>query len=211
MEIWSRVDSAWRRAFELAWEAYGAGTIPVGAVVTDADGSLLAEGRNRVFERSAPAGQISGSLVAHAELNALAELDIGRRYLDCTLRTTLEPCPLCIGAAWVSTIGRVSFAARDVLAGAAKLIERHLEAADRARNVPLAVDGPLDGALAVFAELLPVTFFLERRGPEHYTTAAYRARRPQLVALAAAFRLRERADEPLDDVVRQLADALQSA
>jgi tRNA(adenine34) deaminase len=209
VEVWSEVDPAWRRAFELAWEAYGAGTIPVGAVVTDADGSVLAEGRNRVFERSAPAGQISGSLVAHAELNALAELGIERRYFDCTLRTTLEPCPLCIGAAWVSTIGRASFAARDVIAGAANLIERHLEA-DRARNFPLAVDGPLDGALAVFAELLPVAFFLER-GREHHANAAYRARRPQLVALAEAFRLRERADEPLDDVVRQLADEFQAA
>ena len=68
----------------------------------------------------------------------------------------------------------------------------------------------LTGSSGCF-ELLPVTFFLERRGPEHAGTAAYRARRPQLVALAEVLRLRERADKRLDDVVRQLGDALQSA
>ena len=33
----------------LAWEAYGAGTIPVGAALVDAEGAVVAEGRNRVY------------------------------------------------------------------------------------------------------------------------------------------------------------------
>jgi tRNA(adenine34) deaminase len=207
MDAWTELEPAWRAAFELSWEAYGAGTIPVGAVVTDADGSVLARGRNRMFEATGPDGQIFGSRVAHAEINALVQLGTERRYWECTLRTTLEPCAQCIAAAWLSTIGRVAFAASDAYAGAAKLIERQIEAADSARNYPMAVDGPLSGPLAVFAELLPVSFFVDR-DPRHPVTDAYREGRPRLVALAERLRLRERKGDPLDDVLAQIWDEL---
>src|SRR5436309_10138903 len=144
MEAWRELEPAWHEAFELAWEAFAAGTIPVGAVVTDSDGTLLSRGRNRIFDKPVP-GQIAGSRVAHAEINALVQLGMDRRYHDCTLWTTLEPCAQCVGAAWLSTIGRVVFAATDVYGGASKLIERHIEAADSARNFPMAVVGPPDG------------------------------------------------------------------
>jgi tRNA(adenine34) deaminase len=203
----SQLDPAWRAAFELAWEAYRAGTIPVGAVVTDSDGTVLAQGRNRMFEASGPDGQIFGSRVAHAEINALVQLGTERRYWECTLRTTLEPCAQCIAAAWLSTIGRVSFAASDAYAGAAKLIERQIEAADSARNYPMAVDGPLSGPLAVFAELLAVSFFVDR-DPQHEVTEAYRARRPELVGLAERLGLRERKKANLDEILAELWNEL---
>src|SRR5437870_4909584 len=130
MDVWAELEPVWRPAFELSWEAYCAGTIPVGAVVTDSDGTVLARGRNRMFETSGPEGEIFGSRVAHAEINALVQLGTERRYFECTLWTTLEPCAQCVAAAWLSTIGRVSFAASDAYAGAAKLIERQIEAAD---------------------------------------------------------------------------------
>ena len=207
MDVWAELEPVWRPAFELSWEAYCAGTIPVGAVVTDSDGTVLARGRNRMFETSGPEGEIFGSRVAHAEINALVQLGTERRYFECTLWTTLEPCAQCIAAAWLSTIGRVSFAASDAYAGAAKLIERQIEAADSARNFPMAVDGPLDGPLALFAELLPVSFFVDR-DPRHPVTDAYRERRPYLVALAERARLRERKGVHLDDVLAQLGEEL---
>jgi len=49
-------------------------------------------GRNRITESSAPEGQIFGSRVAHAEVNALVQLGLERGYFECTLWTTLEPC-----------------------------------------------------------------------------------------------------------------------
>jgi tRNA(adenine34) deaminase len=207
MDAWSALEPAWRAAFNLSWQAYCAGTIPVGVVVTDSDGTVLARGRNRMFEASGPEGQIFGSRVAHAEINALVQLGTDRRYFECTLWTTLEPCAQCIGAAWLSTIGRVSFAASDVYGGAAKLIERQIEAADSARSFPMAVDGPMGGALAVFAELLPVAFFLDW-DPHHHVTETYRERRPQLVAVAERVRLQERAGIPLDEVLAQIWDVL---
>src|SRR5437867_8494198 len=134
MQSWGDLEPAWHEAFQLAWGAHGAGTIPVGAVVTDVDGRVISRGRNRMFDAGAPRGQIFGSRVAHAEINALVQLGTERRYFDSTLWTTLEPCAQCIGAAWLSTIGRVVFAATDVYGGASKLIERQIEAADSARN-----------------------------------------------------------------------------
>jgi tRNA(adenine34) deaminase len=190
---------AWGVALGLAWEAYLAGTIPVGAVVTDSDGTILATGRNRMYDAEAPTGQIYGTRIAHAEINTLVQLGTGRRYFDCTLWTTLEPCAQCVGAAWLSTIGRVRFAASDVYAGAAKLIERQIEAADSARRFPMPVEGPESGSLALLAELLPVSHFLDR-DPEHHVTVTYRERRPELVKLAERLKLRGRSGASLSQI-----------
>jgi tRNA(Arg) A34 adenosine deaminase TadA len=207
MDVWRDLDPAWRAAFELAWEAFGAGTIPVGAVVTDETGAIVARGRNRIFAREAPAGQIFGTRVAHAEINALVQLGMERRYHDCTLWTTLEPCAQCIGAAWLSTIGAVRFATSDVYGGASKLIERQIEAADSARDFHMAVDGPLDGPLATFSELLHVEFFLARDA-NHSVANVYRERRPELVRIAERVRLRDHAPAPLDEVLARVWNEL---
>jgi len=52
------------------WEAYLAGTIPVGAVVVDEAGEVLSQGRNRIFDEPRD-GHLGGSRLAHAEVNAL--------------------------------------------------------------------------------------------------------------------------------------------
>jgi len=207
LQSWDDLEPAWHEACRLAWEAYGAGTIPVGAVVTDANGTAIARGRNRMFDTSAPAGQIFGSRVAHAEINALVQLGTGRRYEGCTLWTTLEPCSQCIGAAWLSTIGTVRFAATDVYAGASKMIERQIEAADSFRRYPMNVEGPVEGPSAVFAELLHVEIFLRTR-PESEVSDAYRERRPELVALAERLPLHEHATSSLDEVLPLIWDEL---
>jgi tRNA(adenine34) deaminase len=204
MDGWRELDPAWRAAFKLAWEAFAVPTIPVGAVVTDADGTAIARGRNRMFDAAPFEGQIAGSRVAHAEINALVQLGTGRRYGDCTLWTTLEPCAQCVGAAWLSTIGRVVFAATDVYGGASRLIERQIEAADSARNFPLEVVGPLDNPLAAFSELLHVAFFVARRPAGDFVLSTYRERRPELTALAERLRLHERVASPLEELLPRI-------
>ena len=52
MRAWEELEPAWRAAFELAWEAYAAGSIPVGAVVANG-ATIVARGRNRLFETTA--------------------------------------------------------------------------------------------------------------------------------------------------------------
>ncbi len=106
--------AAMERALELAARAAATGDIPVGAVVMDAAGVIVAEGGN-LRERS-------GDPLAHAEIVALREAaaTIGSWHLDeCTLVVTLEPCLMCAGAILQAHVGRVVFGAWDAKAGAA--------------------------------------------------------------------------------------------
>ena len=194
----------WCAALELAWEAYRADTIPVGAVITDIDGTVLAAGRNRIHDSVAPPGQIFGSRVAHAEINALVQLPVDRTYRDCTLWTTLEPCAQCVAASWISSIGHVRYAAPDVYAGASKLVEREIEATDRVRTFPMTVVGPASGATALVPELLVVSHFVER-SPDHHVTDALRRLRPELVALAIRIDLPRHVERSLDELYEIIA------
>lgn len=102
------------RALALAAEAGDAGEIPVGAVVTDAAGTIIGEGRN---EREA-----THDPTAHAEVVALraAAAAVGSWNLSgCTLTVTLEPCLMCAGALLQAHVSRVVFGAWDDKAGAA--------------------------------------------------------------------------------------------
>ncbi|WP_415947618.1 tRNA adenosine(34) deaminase TadA [Streptomyces sp. KLOTTS4A1] len=101
-------------ALEEAELALQGGDVPVGALVLDPGGSLLAAGHN---EREA-----TGDPTAHAEILALrrAAAKSGQwRLADCTLVVTLEPCVMCAGALVQSRIARVVYGARDEKAGAA--------------------------------------------------------------------------------------------
>ena len=105
----------WRAALELAWEAYLAGTIPVGSVVAAPDGRVVARGRNRVFDP--PGRGLSGSRLAHAEVDALSRLPVTERYRDHVLYSTLEPCLLCVAATLLATVGRIDYATTDPFGG----------------------------------------------------------------------------------------------
>ena len=89
------------------------GDVPVGAIVVDQDGEVLASRHN---ER-----QLTGDPTAHAEVLALrdAATKVGTWRLDeCTLIATLEPCVMCAGAAQQARIGSVIYGAMDMKAGA---------------------------------------------------------------------------------------------
>ncbi|UYO96462.1 tRNA adenosine(34) deaminase TadA [Microbacterium sp. M28] len=102
------------RALELARDAAAGGDVPVGAVVLDPSGRILAEGRNTREQTHDPTG--------HAEIVALraAAAAAGSWNLEGhTLVVTLEPCVMCAGAILQARIGRVVFGAWDDKAGAA--------------------------------------------------------------------------------------------
>jgi tRNA(Arg) A34 adenosine deaminase TadA len=198
------LDRAWRTSFELAWDALRSGSIPVGAVVVDAAGEVVAEGRNRIFESDAPRGQLAGSFLAHAELNALAYLDPVRRYSEHVLYTTLEPCALCVGAAIMVMVGRVSYASNDVYGGGSQL---RLDNPHTARQ-PLVVEGPLDGIVGDLGELLHVAHFLWRK-PDSIVVEVHRKRNPRIVELAERVDLMSAAQEgaTLDDAMTLVGNA----
>jgi tRNA(adenine34) deaminase len=112
----------WRACVEEAWAAYRTGSLPIGAVIADARGRIVTRGRNRISEAKPPEGLLGGNPLAHAEVNALLALHAtDADPAACVLYTTTEPCPLCVGASYMSRVRDLRFAARDPWAGGAHL------------------------------------------------------------------------------------------
>lgn len=146
------IDGPMRRALELAWEAYAARSFPVGAVVVDAAGVIIAEGRNRIGDSAAPPGRLCNTALAHAEIDALAQLPPGR-YDGHTLYTSLEPCLLCRSAAVMCGVGTVRYLGCDALW---RGLDRIVELNDHTANRHPLIVGPGDGLYARFASVLPL-------------------------------------------------------
>ena len=93
--------------------APGHGDVPIGAVLLDPSGGVVAAAHN--------ARELTLDPPAHAELLALrrAAEALGTWHLDgCTLVVTLEPCTMCAGALVLARVGRLVFGAFDEKAGA---------------------------------------------------------------------------------------------
>jgi tRNA(adenine34) deaminase len=110
---WSSLAQPWQRAFEAAWASWRSGSAAVGAAITDSEGAIVAVGQNRMLDLPGGPGPLAGTLMAHAEMNALVGLPPGD-YRGHTLYTTYEPCFMC-AATIIGTyqIPRVAFAAYD--------------------------------------------------------------------------------------------------
>ena len=95
-----------REALAEAEAAGEAGQLPIGAVLV-LEGEVVSRGQNRHLERR--------TQLAHAELEALYEGGEAAwsRHADCVLYTTVEPCPMCLGAVVMADIPHVVFAAHD--------------------------------------------------------------------------------------------------
>ena len=130
-----------------------AGEVPVGAIVTGSDGSVLARGRNRREANHDP--------TAHAEILALREAAaaVGSWRLDrCTLYVTLEPCAMCAAAAVLARLACVIWGAPDLKAGFAGSLGNLLD--DGRLNHRVAVRG---GLRAEEAAALLQKFFAKLR------------------------------------------------
>jgi tRNA(adenine34) deaminase len=141
-----------RRALLAAKSAAERGEVPVGAVVARG-GKVLAVAAN---EREA-----TNDPTAHAELLAIrraANTLGGWRLTGCTLYSSLEPCPMCAGAAHAARVDRLVYAAPDPKAGYAGTL--HDVPADARLNHTIAVEKGLLEAEA--AEMLR-DFFRNRR------------------------------------------------
>jgi tRNA(adenine34) deaminase len=94
-----------------AWREHG--DVPVGALVLDPTGTIIATGVNK--------RELANDPTAHAEVVAIREAGkvLQNWRLDgCTLVVTLEPCAMCAGAVLQSRISRLVFGAWDEKAGA---------------------------------------------------------------------------------------------
>ncbi|GGQ96268.1 nucleoside deaminase [Deinococcus ruber] len=116
----------WDVAMEEAWDAYSAGSLPIGACVVDDTGEVLSRGRNRLGEARRVEGIIAGHRMAHAEMNALlCLLDLtAEQSRQLTLVSSVEPCPMCLGAMRMQRISPLAFATRDSWAGHTDALEQ---------------------------------------------------------------------------------------
>ena len=109
----SPYDELMREALTVAAGAVETGDIPVGALVVDAAGLILAATPN--------ARERDGDPTAHAEVLALRAAAAARgswRLDGCTLVVTLEPCTMCAGALVLARVSRLVYGADDPKAGA---------------------------------------------------------------------------------------------
>ena len=103
-------------AIREAEKSFKEGGIPIGAVLVK-DDEVISRGHNRLIQND--------SVILHAEMDAIE--NAGRLnyedYIECTLYTTLSPCPMCSGAIILYNIPRVVIGENTTLMGAENLLK----------------------------------------------------------------------------------------
>jgi tRNA(adenine34) deaminase len=106
-------------ALEEAERAFHEGTIPIGAVILGPSGEIISIGRNRVHTNH--------DATAHAEIDAIRAA--GRTLFNpqyknqCTIYSSVEPCPMCSGALILADISRSVWALSDDYLGAMRIMK----------------------------------------------------------------------------------------
>jgi len=176
---WSDLAPVWQRVLELSWEAWLEGCVPIGAVIVDRHGNLVASGRNRISIDHAPEGQICGSKLAHAEMNALLALPKDVDPHELAIHSAVEPCPLCMGAIYMAGVRQIHFAARDAYAGSTNL----LGATPYLSRKPVKAHPPHDPILEAAVTALHTEFCLRRSAETRVLVELWRIDSPTGVAL----------------------------
>lgn len=149
----------WQVTLDLAWQAFKEGSIPIGSVIVNEVQAIVAKGRNQI-NMIDPDNSLSGSLVSHAELNALSQLKVSEHphIRDYHLYTSLEPCPMCLGALAMSKLRHIHYGSKDIYAGALNLVDKHKYLKNRAMNIDY-----VGGDIEVFQLILETSFELKRQ------------------------------------------------
>jgi tRNA(adenine34) deaminase len=146
-------------AVAAARPAFDTGDVPIGAVVLDPSGTVLASACN--------AREATRDPTAHAEILALraaaAVHGDGWRLERCTLAVTVEPCTMCAGAAVLARVGRIVFGSWETRTGAVGSLWDVVR--DRRLNHRPEVVGPdaLDPAVVAECAALLDGFFADHR------------------------------------------------
>lgn len=137
----------------MAREAGANGEVPIGCVIVDADGSLIARAGNRTITDNDP--------TAHAEILALrqAAKAIGNyRLTGATVYSTIEPCVMCAGALVNARVKRLVFGAHDLRFGAVETKFRLCDSDILNHRIDV-----VSGVLAEECRLLMQEFFRAKR------------------------------------------------
>jgi cytosine/creatinine deaminase len=105
-------------AIEEAEKGLAEGGIPIGSVIVDRD-KIIGRGHNRRIQQQ--------SVILHGEMDAFE--NSGRQpasvYRQCTLYTTLSPCPMCTGAILLYGIPKVIVGENQTFMGSEDLLRQH--------------------------------------------------------------------------------------
>ncbi len=152
-QVQTRLNEWMRMALKEAQKAQNEGEVPVGAIVVDKNGTIVAKAHNQSIARNDP--------TAHAEILALRKAGArlkNYRLAECILVVTVEPCPMCAGAAVWSRIKALVFGARDERYGACGSVFQ-IANSPKLNHRPEIVGGILEHECAG----LMIQFFKERR------------------------------------------------
>ncbi|MCM3767690.1 nucleoside deaminase [Neobacillus niacini] len=151
---WSDIPYMWQECFKEAWSSFQEGSRPIGALITDSEGEIVARGKSATFAELSDS-VISHNELAHAEMNALLKLDnrVHQKVNSYVLYTTMEPCPLCFGAFYMSGIRNLEYAAKDKFGGSTNL----KDTTPYLSRKPIQINGPI-AFLENFSILLNVYF-----------------------------------------------------
>lgn len=92
------------KAYQQALQAFKIDEVPIGAILVDSSGSVIAQAYNQIEKKS--------SQLAHAEILALAKASKKMknwRLSELTLYVTVQPCLMCLGALYLSRVSRVVY------------------------------------------------------------------------------------------------------
>ncbi len=104
-------------AIEQAEKSWSEGGIPIGAVLVDSQGEIVARGHNRRVQSNDP--------TAHAEVECIRSAGRRRDFSSMTLVSTLSPCPMCAGTAVLLRIPRVIVGEHRTFLGAEQWMKDH--------------------------------------------------------------------------------------
>jgi tRNA(adenine34) deaminase len=153
---WVDFTNEWKECFQTAWESFQEGSKPVGAIIVDEKGQIVSKGKCATFKEISDT-VISNNELAHAEVNALLKIDnrIHKQVNSFILYSTLEPCPLCFSAFYMSGIRNLAYAAKDKYGGSTNLLGTTPYLARK----PIVIEGPIS-YLEQFSILLNVYYDL---------------------------------------------------
>ncbi|MFD1737806.1 NUDIX domain-containing protein [Bacillus salitolerans] len=137
---WSSIPYLWQQAYEVAWESFLEGARPIGALVVNDVGEIVSRGKSSVFKETSDSVVFHNEL-AHAEVNALLKIDnrVHKYVKGFTLYSTLEPCPLCFSAFYMSGIRNLKYGAKDKYGGSTNL----KDTTPYLSLKPITIEGPI--------------------------------------------------------------------
>ncbi len=157
--MWSDLPREWQICLEEGWNAYVAGSLPIGAAIFDPNGKLISQACSQIGHKGDLKSSVHDNPLAHAELNVLLEMFTCKSEPHkVVLYTLLEPCPLCMGAIYMAGVRQVWYAARDAFAGSANLIGK----TEYLSRKPVKVTHLADHELELVVTALHVTAVLLR-------------------------------------------------